>query len=90
MNRETIDRGAKHKLLDLVLDAKHDGVHIEFAPQCTKGQVTNIYIHEWEDDEIIASRHYVECRDAWRDTEHKSYTTQEIMEILEGLQDAEH
>ena len=85
-----MDKETAHKLLDLVLSAKHNGVTIEFASRCGKGSLCSIYIHEWEGNEIVSCRSYNLLSDAWWGHDCKNHSTQEIMEVLEGLQDAEH
>lgn len=85
-----MDKKTAHKLLDLVLSAKHNGVTIEFTSRCGKGPLCSIYIHEWEGNEIVSCRGYNLLNDAWRGNVGEKYTTEEIMEVLEGLQDAEH
>lgn len=85
-----MDRETAHKLLDLVLSAKHEGTSIEFNPPCGKGYACAIYIHEWDGDHIVSSRSYGMVGDVWWGDADEKYTTEEIMEVLEGLQDAEH
>ena len=53
-----MDRETAHKLLDLVLSAKHDGVSIKFEPNCGRGYNCSIFIHEWEDDVIVSTKSY--------------------------------
>lgn len=83
-----MDRETAHKLLDLVLSAKHEGTCIEFKPPCGKGYACGIYIHEWDGDEIVSSRSYFMVGDVWCGNVGEKYTTEEIMEVLEGLQSA--
>ena len=85
-----MDRETAHKLLDLVLSAKHKGVTIEFKPPCGKGFICAIYIHEWDGNDIVSCRSYCMYMvgDVWRGNVGEKYTTEEIMEVLEGLQDA--
>lgn len=87
-----MDKKTAHKLLDLVLSAKHNGVTIEFKPPCGKGYACAIYIHEWDGDDIVSSRSYCMYMvgDVWWGNAGEKYTTEKIMEVLEGLQDAEH
>ena len=85
-----MDRETAHKLLDLVLSAKHEGVTIEFKPPCGKGYACAVYIHEWDGDDIVSSRSYCMLSDVWRGNGGEEQKTEEIMEVLEGLQDAEH
>lgn len=83
-----MDRETAHKLLDLVLNAKHEGLHIEFAPPCAKGFEASIYIHDWQGEEIVSSRKFTMVRDGmWRTGDDGYRRTQEVVEALEGLQD---
>lgn len=82
-----MDKETAHKLLDLVLSAKHNGVMIEFASRCGKGYLCSIYIHEWEGDEIVSCRSYNLLNDdEWWGPDGEKHSTEEIMEVLEGLQ----
>lgn len=85
-----MDRETAHKLLDLVLSSNHEGANIEFKPPCGKGCACAIYIHEWDGDDVVSSRSYFMVGDVWRGNVGEKYTTEEIMEVLEGLQRAEH
>ena len=85
-----MDRETAHKLLDLVLSAKHEGTSIEFKPPCGKGYACAVCIYEWDGDDIVSSKIYYMVDDVWRGNDGEKYTTEEIMEVLEGLQDAEH
>lgn len=89
-----MDRETAHKLLDLVLSAKHDGVRFEFTPLCNNGGQASFFIHERDGDsiEIRKCRGYtMDIDGAWFVLgEGRHCTAQEIMEVLEGLQDAEH
>lgn len=86
-----MDRETKHKLLDLVLDSKHDGVDITFASPRGRGYSCTISVYDWADDKIIGDRHFNFLSDVgWDDQDLNRYTIQEIMEILEETQDAEH
>ena len=88
-----MDRETMHKLLDLVLSAKHEGVRFEFTPMCNNGGQA-LFIHEWDGGSIVIDK----CRGYLMDSDGKWHvlgegrycTTQEIMEVLEELQDAEH
>lgn len=85
-----MDRKTAHKLLDLVLSAKHDGVSIKFEPTCGRGYNCSIFIHEWEDDVIVSTKSYHLLCNAWWGNNNEDHSIEEIMEVLEGLQDAEH
>lgn len=87
-----MDRETAHKLLDLVLNAKHKGVTFEFTPMCNNGGQASFFIHEWDGNSIGKCRGYtMDIDGAWLVLgEGRCCTTQEIMEVLEGLQDAEH
>lgn len=85
-----MDRETAHKLLDLVLSAKHEGTGIEFRPPCGRGYGCVICIHEWDGDDIVSSKIYCMVDDVWWGNDGEKYTTEEIIEVLEGLQDAEH
>ena len=89
-----MDRETAHKLLDLVLSAKHKGVTFEFTPMCNNGGQASFFIHEWNGNsiEIGKCRGYTMNIDGtWLVLgEGRHCTTQEIMEVLEGLRDAEH
>lgn len=86
MDKETV-----HKLLDLVLHVKNTDADIKFAALCSKGCACVISIYEWNNREITNARIFCLLRDGrWNDADLNYYTTQEIVEILEGLQDAEH
>ena len=85
-----MDRETAHKLLDLVFSSNHEGITIEFKPPCGKGYACAVYIHEWDGDDIVSSRSYYMVGDVWWGNKGEKYTTEEIMEVLEGLQDAEH
>lgn len=87
-----MDRETAHKLLDLVLNAKHKGVTFEFTPMCNNGGQASFFIHEWDGNSISKCRGYtMDIYGAWLVLgEGRRCTTQEIMEVLEGLQDAEH
>lgn len=88
-----MDRETAHKLLDLVLSAKHEGVRFEFTPMCNNGGQA-LFIHEWDGGSIVIDkcRGYLMNSDGmWIVLGKGGYcTTQEIIEVLEGLQDAEH
>ena len=89
-----MDKETAHKLLDLVLSAKHEGVRFEFTPMCNNGGQASFFIHEWDGNsiEIRKCRGYtMDIDGSWLVLgEGRHCTTQEIMEVLEGLQDAEH
>lgn len=89
-----MDRETAHKLLDLVLSAKHDGVRFEFTPMCNNGGQASFFIHEWDGDSIaidICRGYTMDIDGTWFVLgEGRKCTTQEIIEVLEGLQDAEH
>lgn len=85
-----MDKETAHKLLDLVLSSNYEGASIKFEPPCGRGYNCSIFIHKWEGDDIVSTKSYHLLRNVWWGKNNEAHSTEEIMEVLEGLQDAEH